>query len=146
MSALVEHGIRCCYEVMLFLLCPDRSVCILIKTEMFSFSQMLRRELYLWLFAKKLNHGWISTMSSSNEISWKLPPRNEVLVAPLTNSVNLSVRSQPCFNVIVVIPHFQVTFLFQKGVGTRSHRTTSLGISHFCDWKSGRFRTTNLVK
>ena len=29
---------------------------------------------YMWPFAKKLYHGWISTMTSSNEISWKLPP------------------------------------------------------------------------
>ena len=37
-----------------------------------------------WPFAKKLYHGWISTMTSSNEISWKLPPpRNEELVASL---------------------------------------------------------------
>ena len=28
----------------------------------------------MWPFAKKLYHGWISTMTSSNEISWKLPP------------------------------------------------------------------------
>ena len=28
---------------------------------------MLRRELYLWPFAKKLYYGWISTMTSSNE-------------------------------------------------------------------------------
>jgi len=39
---------------------------------------------YMWPFAKKLYHGWISTMTSSNEISWKfLPLRNEELVAPL---------------------------------------------------------------
>ena len=29
---------------------------------------------YMRLFAKKLYHGWISTMTSSNEISWKLSP------------------------------------------------------------------------
>jgi len=29
---------------------------------------------YMWPFAKKLYHGWMSTMTSSNEISWKLPP------------------------------------------------------------------------
>jgi len=34
------------------LLCPDRSVYIFIKTEYFSFSEMLRTELYLWPFAK----------------------------------------------------------------------------------------------
>jgi len=34
---------------------------------------MLRRELYLWPFAKKLYHSWVSMMMSSNEISWKLP-------------------------------------------------------------------------
>jgi len=44
----------------------------------------------------------------------------------LTSSANLrvaspSVRSQPCFNVIVWIPHLQVTLLVQTGVGTRFH-------------------------
>ena len=29
---------------------------------------------YMWPFAKKLCHGWINTMTSSNEISWKLSP------------------------------------------------------------------------
>ena len=39
---------------------------------------------YTWPFAKKLYHGWISTMTSSNEISLKLPPpQNVKLVAPL---------------------------------------------------------------
>jgi len=28
----------------------------------------------MWLFAKKLYHGWISTLTSLNEILWKLPP------------------------------------------------------------------------
>jgi len=46
---------------------PHRSVCILIKTEKFSVSEMLRKEFYLWPFAKMLYHGWISTMTSSKE-------------------------------------------------------------------------------
>ena len=29
---------------------------------------------HMWPFAKKLYHGWISTMTSSNKISLKLPP------------------------------------------------------------------------
>ena len=57
MTALLEHGTRCLYyNRLLLLLCPDRSVCILIETEKFSFSKMLRKELYLWPFAKKLYH------------------------------------------------------------------------------------------
>ena len=41
----------------------------------------------------------------------------------LTRSANLrvastSVRSQPCFDVIIWIPHLQVTLRVQKGVGT----------------------------
>jgi len=32
----------------------------------------------------------------------------------------------PCFNLIVWIPHLQVTLLVQKGVGMRSHPTTPL--------------------
>jgi len=44
----------------------------------------------------------------------------------LTSGANLRVAStsvpwQPCFNVIVWIPHLQLTLLVQKGVGTRSH-------------------------
>ena len=49
----------------------------------------------------------------------------------LTSSANLrvsstSVRSQPCFNVTVWIPHLRVTLQVQKGVGPRSHPTTPL--------------------
>ena len=46
----------------------------------------------LWPFAKKLYHGEkvvprLSTMTSLNEISWKLPPpQNEELVAPLPSA------------------------------------------------------------
>jgi len=29
---------------------------------------------YMWPFAKKLYHSWISMITSSNEISWKFPP------------------------------------------------------------------------
>ena len=29
---------------------------------------------YMWPFVNKLYHGWISTMTSSNEILWKLSP------------------------------------------------------------------------
>ena len=29
---------------------------------------------YIWPFVKKLYHGWVSTMTSSNEILWELPP------------------------------------------------------------------------
>jgi len=32
-----------------------------------------KKHYYMWPFAKKLYHGWISTMTSSNEILWKLP-------------------------------------------------------------------------
>ena len=48
----------------------------LIKTNKISFLGMLRRELCFWPFEKMLYHGWISTMTSSNESSWKLslPP------------------------------------------------------------------------
>jgi len=53
----------------------------------------------------------------------------------LTRSANLrvastSLRSQPCFDLIVWIPHFQVTLLVQKGVGTPFQRVpTAL---HLC--------------
>jgi len=45
MTTRIEYGTRCLYEDTNFFLCPDRSVCILIKTEKFSFSEMLPREL-----------------------------------------------------------------------------------------------------
>ena len=61
----------------------------LIQNKKFSFSKMLRRELYLWPLAKMLYHGWISTMTSSNESSWKFSPRNEELVAPLVCPLNI---------------------------------------------------------
>jgi len=32
------------------------------------------KKLYLWPFAKKLYHGWISMVTLSNEIAWKLSP------------------------------------------------------------------------
>jgi len=38
-----------------------------------------------------------------------------------------SVKSKPYFNVIVWIPHHQVTFLAQKDVGTRSHSKKRCG-------------------
>jgi len=49
-----------------------------------------------------------------------------------TSNANLhvastSVKLQPCFNVIVSIPHSQVTLLVQKGVGTRSHSKNTCG-------------------
>jgi len=47
MIALVEYGIGFCIRLLIFTLCPDRSVYILIKTEKFSFSEMLRSKLYL---------------------------------------------------------------------------------------------------
>jgi len=37
---------------------------------------------YMWSFAKKLYHGWMSTMTSSNEISWKLPPEMKSWLRP----------------------------------------------------------------
>jgi len=54
----------------------------LIKINKISFLGMLRRELCLWPFAKKLYHGWISTMTSSNERSWKLPPKMKSWLRP----------------------------------------------------------------
>jgi len=46
---------------------------------------MLWRELYLWLFAKKLYHSWITTIMSSNDISWKLPPETKSWLCPCTS-------------------------------------------------------------
>ena len=39
---------------------------------------------YMWPFARKVYHGWISTMTSSNEILWKLPtpPKWRAACAP----------------------------------------------------------------
>ena len=41
----------------------------------------------MWPFAKKLYHGWISTMTSSNEISWKFPPEMKSWLRPWVQPV-----------------------------------------------------------
>ena len=66
---------------------------------------MLRRKLYLWPFAKKLYHGWISMVTSSNKISWKLSPRNEELVAPVIHTV-LEVFMQHLHVIIMAMAPF----------------------------------------
>ena len=62
---------RCCKRFCFFLsnsvvqnvcVCMLRTSCLRAKIHYY----------YMWPFAKKLYHGWISTMTSSNEISWKL--------------------------------------------------------------------------
>jgi len=55
----------------------------------------------------------------------------------LTNSAILrvastSVKSQPCFNVIVWVQHHHVTLPAQKGVGTRSHSKKGVGTPFPC--------------
>ena len=89
-----------------FLLCPNRSVCILIKSEKFSFSKMLRKELYLRTFAQKLYYGWMSTMTSSNESSWKFPPSE------------MKSGLRPCFMLLDL--QFQVTLQQNRKCGGRS--------------------------
>jgi len=43
---------------------------------------------YMWPFAKKMYHGWISTMTSSNEISWNFPPPEmKSWLRPLPNAI-----------------------------------------------------------
>jgi len=66
----------------------------LIKNKKFSFSEMLRRELYLWPLAKKLYHGWTNTMTSS-KVHENCPPRNEEFVAPLVDTSTIC-----CFHEI----------------------------------------------
>ena len=61
----------------------------LIKTKKCSFSEMLRRELYLWPLAKKLYHDWINTRwRHLMKIHENAPPRNEELVAPLIHVIS----------------------------------------------------------
>jgi len=55
-KALVEYGTRCLYENTNFY-CPDRAFCILINSENFSFSEMLRRELFSVCQAYAKSHG-----------------------------------------------------------------------------------------
>jgi len=64
MTTLAEYGTRCFYENTNFY-CPDRSVCILIKTEKFSFSEMLRRELLSVCQANAESHGNIFNYSKT---------------------------------------------------------------------------------
>ena len=50
---------------------------------------MLRKELNLWPFSQKLYYGWISTMTSSNESSWKLhPPKWRARCAPVIDTLS----------------------------------------------------------
>jgi len=64
MTTLVEYGTRCFYENTNFY-CPDHSVCILIITEKFSFSEMLRRELLSVCQAYAEPHGNIFNYSKT---------------------------------------------------------------------------------
>jgi len=54
-----------------FLLCPDRSVCILIKTEKFSFSEMLLEELLSVCQAFAESHGNIFNCSKTVCMTFK---------------------------------------------------------------------------
>jgi len=64
MTTLVEYVTRCFYQNNNFY-CPDRSVCILIKTEKVLFSEMLRRELLSVCQAFAESHGNIFNYSKS---------------------------------------------------------------------------------
>jgi len=64
MTTLAEFGTRCLYENTNFY-CPDRSVCILTKTEKFSVSEMLRRELLSVWQAYAESHGNIFNYSKT---------------------------------------------------------------------------------
>ena len=56
---------------------------------------------YTWPFAKKLYHSWISTMTSSNEISWNFPP-NEI--SPQTSPPKWRVCCTPaCQHVVLLL-------------------------------------------
>ena len=64
------------------LLCPDRSVCILIKTEKFSFSEMLRRELLSVCQAYAESHGNIFNYCKTVCMTFKAKSA-KITVAPL---------------------------------------------------------------
>ena len=69
----------------------------------------------------------------------------------LSSSANLrvattSVRTQPCFNIIVWISHLPVMLLEQKGVGTRSHTKQRCGNAvptPLHPWTRATFRSTS---
>jgi len=81
-NAVVKRSVLC---VFIYQLCVE---CVFVL-----WNSCLRAKIpyyYMWPLGIKLYHGWISTMTSSNEISWKLPPRNEELVAPLVLDIIFS--------------------------------------------------------
>jgi len=46
-----------------------------------------------WPFVKNLYHGWMNTMTSLNEISWKLPPPKWRAGCPLVRNIQSLARS-----------------------------------------------------
>jgi len=70
------------------------NVCVCMVCTMCAWTSCLRTKIHcycLWPFAKKLYHGWITTMTSSNEISIKIaPPKWRPGCAPGPNILTLS--------------------------------------------------------
>jgi len=96
---------RCCKT--LFFINQGCAECVCLH--IMDFVSAGKNTLFLYLtVCEKLYHGWISTMTSSNEISWKLPPRNEELVAPLcTSHFNAQVHTQ---QFLIIFDFFQFVF------------------------------------
>ena len=74
----------------------------------------------------------ISTMTSSNEISWKLPPRNEELVAPLLTNIFFC---SPLFR----FKHFEASALLCVVKGTLLDIGRNLWHSLALQWQISNF-------
>jgi len=77
-------GTRCFYENT-NIYCPDCSVCILIKTEKFSFSEMLRRELLSVCQACAESHGIIFNYSKTVCMTFKAKSAKSTVTPLLTH-------------------------------------------------------------
>ena len=83
---------------------------------------------YKWPFAKKLHHGWLSTMTSSNEISWKLsPPKWRAGCAPAWTWSSIAGIRSSCVikwlkkNAVSPVREklFNVYFILQRNSSTK---------------------------
>ena len=89
----------------------------LIKTEKFSFSETLRRKLYVWPFAKKLYHGWITRKRNRIKFCENCPPEMKSWLRPWDHMVlNPWVATQVGHSLFLlgrrnIIIHFRRNYL-----------------------------------
>ena len=105
---------------------------------------------YMSPFAKKLYHGWISTMTSSSEISWKLPPPEMKSWLWMPEGASLGTRAissmeSKCHEKKVLMFSGVIREKFEKhcfyGKGNGGNRLTSFRFAPECrynaEWLQG---------